>query len=658
MSISLDMIFWIFKLFFIALPLIFAPWNSELFEFNKMILVYLATILVLFFWGYESIKEKKFIFKTNKLDYFLAFFLVTQILSTLLSIDTRTSFLGYYSRWNGGLLSMGSYAVLYKAYSLFIDKKQSLHLIKVIIFSSFLASLYAGLEHFGYSPSCLMITGKFNVDCWVQDVQNRVFGTFGQPNWLAAWVVALLPLTCFFSIKEKKLSQKVLYLATSFLFITALYYTKSRSGALALGVAYLMFWISSLFLLKKKVLAFFLLTTSYILLATVFISTPWQINLVNKSTQSSADSQQQVGTALENGGTESGSIRKIVWKGAFDLFKKYPLFGSGLETFAYAYYQTRPVEHNLTSEWNFLYNKAHNEYLNYLSTTGFLGFLAYIVLILFIISTLFKKDLLNMALLSGFMSILVTNFFGFSTVPINVLFFIFPAIALTQNKSKKIKNKKLDNRQKMLIGLLALATFYMLLTAAKYWYADYLYAKSIKAYKEDNLPEAIRHLENATNYFPNEPIFTVQLAEYYVSQSPENSLLLLNEVEKYILFNIKLLKQRANIYSDLAKLDRTYLQEENMTISNLVKLAPTDASINYMYAVSFAKLGKIEEAISQLEKTINMKPDYKLARKLLGYIYEDLGNIEKAREQYEYILKNIDPNDEVVKRDLENLKKS
>jgi putative inorganic carbon (hco3(-)) transporter len=60
-------------------------------------------------------------------------------------------------------------------------------------------------------------------------------------------------------------------------------------------------------------------------------------------------------------------------KGAWELTKKYPLFGSGVETFAYSYYNVRPVEHNLVTEWDFLYNKAHNEFLNYAATTGFVG---------------------------------------------------------------------------------------------------------------------------------------------------------------------------------------------------------------------------------------------------------------------------------------------
>ncbi|MBF8303332.1 MAG: efflux transporter, family, subunit [Candidatus Dadabacteria bacterium] len=68
-------------------------------------------------------------------------------------------------------------------------------------------------------------------------------------------------------------------------------------------------------------------------------------------------------------------------KAALEIAKANPIFGTGVETFAYSYYQYRPVEHNNTSEWDFLYNKAHNEYLNYLATTGIVGFVSYISII-------------------------------------------------------------------------------------------------------------------------------------------------------------------------------------------------------------------------------------------------------------------------------------
>ena len=44
----------------------------------------------------------------------------------------------------------------------------------------------------------------------------------------------------------------------------------------------------------------------------------------------------------EFGGTDSSKIRLLVWRGAIDIWLHNPIFGSGLETYAFAYYQYRP----------------------------------------------------------------------------------------------------------------------------------------------------------------------------------------------------------------------------------------------------------------------------------------------------------------------------
>ena len=72
-------------------------------------------------------------------------------------------------------------------------------------FSGIFVSLYGIFEHFGHSVSCLLAPGlkDFSVECWRQDVQSRVFATFGQPNWLAAYAITILPLGVTLAIQKK-----------------------------------------------------------------------------------------------------------------------------------------------------------------------------------------------------------------------------------------------------------------------------------------------------------------------------------------------------------------------------------------------------------------------------------------------------------------------
>ena len=95
-----------YYLIFLLVPLVWLPNTSELFEFNKLILTYILTTLIVGTWAIRCIVENKFIFKRTLLDWPILIFLISQSLSLLFSIDPHVSWLGYYYRWNGGLLSL------------------------------------------------------------------------------------------------------------------------------------------------------------------------------------------------------------------------------------------------------------------------------------------------------------------------------------------------------------------------------------------------------------------------------------------------------------------------------------------------------------------------------------------------------------------------
>src|SRR5260221_200031 len=401
----------LFGLLFFLVPLIFYPRSSEVFEFNKLITIYIFTAIIVGIWIIKMIVQKKIIFKRTILDIPLILFLISQIISTIFSIDIQTSLFGYYGRWNGGLISLISIAILYWAFVSNINKKNLKKIILMALASSLIVAVYGILEHFGHSVSCIFINGQFNDDCWVQEVQKRVFATIGQPNWMAAYITSLLPLSWYYALRQKQKDRTILWLIASLLMFLALIFTKSRSGLLAFGIESIIFWGFVLLKdFKKNVPIFIILILSLGGLFLVF----------------SKDAVNQPPPSTE-GGTESADIRKIVWSGAIDIWKHHPIFGTGVETFAYSYFQFRPVAHNMTSEWNFLYNKAHNEYLNFAATTGSVGILTYGIVIIFSLFQIFKsKSEFKFAILAGYISILITNFFGFSVSIISLLFFFFP----------------------------------------------------------------------------------------------------------------------------------------------------------------------------------------------------------------------------------------
>ena len=168
------------------------------------------------------------------------------------------------------------------------------------------------------------------------------------------------------------------------LFFTVLLFTGSRSGLVGFGVIEVIFWGILFIKYKFKFIKPFIISNVLVIVLAFTFGTQWTPSikdLINKSVNEKVQTIQTGSTSLETGGTESGTIRKIVWQGAIQIWKNYPIFGTGVETFAYSYYKYRPAAHNLTSEWDYVYNKAHNEYLNFLANTGTVGLLSYLFLV-------------------------------------------------------------------------------------------------------------------------------------------------------------------------------------------------------------------------------------------------------------------------------------
>src|SRR5258708_19654843 len=94
------------------------------------------------------IVQKKIIFKRTVLDIPLILFLISQIISTIFSIDIQTSLFGYYGRWNGGLLSLISIVILYWAFVSNIYKNSLKKIITIPLLSEFMLAIYRILEHF------------------------------------------------------------------------------------------------------------------------------------------------------------------------------------------------------------------------------------------------------------------------------------------------------------------------------------------------------------------------------------------------------------------------------------------------------------------------------------------------------------------------------
>lgn len=667
-----QLIFINFNLLFFLTPFVFTWMNQELFEFSKMIFVYLGTISLVILWSLRMVVEGKIIFRRSKLDYFLWAFLASQVISTLFSMHPRTSWLGYYTRFNGGLLSTITYITLYHALLSNITKNQIKAILSSLFLSVLLISLYAIPEKLGYSPSCLLITQKFDTNCWTENnnPKDRVFATFGQPNWLAAFLIALLPLVIWQLFSQKNWSGR-LYLA---LVATsgglALAFTRSRSGFLGLAVG-LGFMLFAAFLRQKSK------QTQKIILGTLLIlaalGSLWLLANSRTLLQTNLGSQD-----ISVGGTPSEEIRKIVWQGALKIWQRYPVFGSGVETFAYSYYLDRPMAHNLVSEWDFLYNKAHNELLNFLANSGAVGLLTY----LGIFAGLFyfwhqNNTAYSAALLAGISAIFTSNFFGFSTVVSNLLLFGLAAMLMKDGLSEEMvekSGKKKNEEEKLLSNFEYFICAIILITGGVFlhktwqiWQADYVFTNGRNYFSQNKYQESITLIQEAIKIAPNEAFFYDELASNYAqlstalssngqgTASAEFARAAIENNRRALELNpvhLNFYKSQARIYIRLGQLDPQLYSFAEQALKQAIRLAPTDAKLYYNLALVLEIIGEKEAALEQMEYAVVIKDNYLQARGELGRMYFLAGQLEKAAEQYRYSLERIAPEDELLQEKL------
>ncbi len=810
-----------FYLLFFLVPLALTGDTSELFEFNKLWVTFIITIIIGAAWFTKMVAKREIKIQRTPLDIPILLFLASEIISSFISLDPHTSFWGYYSRFNGGLFSIISFIFLYYAFATNMLKKDeeednsnynfgknSLIFIGALavfvvgilisaalkstteagfpyqmlatlitaitsffvfmkaspkgvikkslyaIFSSAVIVVFWGLpSHFGYDPTCLLFRGRFDVSCWTADFlpKVRIFSTLGQPDWLAAYLGTLIPvfIAIFINfIKDKDIFSKknlwskefavsVLFFVFFILTYSAFLYTRSRTAIAGLWVSlflmlvfYLWFYIKPKLGSKNKPnglkLSIILVATSLIL--TFFIGLPGgflfaQINnftwpsiqgrlaakqapAQNVKTQSSpAPTPAPTIDAFSTGITDSSKIRSYVWEGAIKAWENNPIFGTGVETFAFAYYQYRPAAHNMTSEWNYLYNKAHNEFLNYLATTGTVGIVTYLLMIggfyYITLKHLYRKrhklgnnELLIFSLLTAYAVINITNFGGFSVVIINIFFYLFLIFAfylaglIDFEKSVDIPFAKgqayyFGNMQKISAAVVLIIAAYFIYTLVNYWNADRYYYYGYNYDRTGDYQKAYTFLKQAVDERPGEPTFqdefaynnailgasilaqeaqakkdqqqqqNIQIAQQLIGTAIATE----NKVTADHPNNVVFWKTKIRILYTLAQIDpTTYMPQALEAIKKAASLAPTDADVSYNLGVLYGQNGDFNDAISTLENTAKLKPDYKNGQVYyaLAIFYHQLavdknGKVvnqsynQKAIDELKFKIKNFGP---------------
>jgi len=474
----------------VIVPLIMSTMTSEMFEIPKMLAIYIITtgIITSYLIGIALHLWKP---RLGIIGYALLLWVVTQALATYFSIDWYTSIFGYYGRFNGGLLSTVMYsALIYIGVQIF-DRNDLKTLWVVALFSGVIVLLWGlpgRLLHF--DTSCYLFRGEWTVSCWTDDFRprERMFSTLGQPNWLGTYFAVLTFAAYSLAQRVTANWKKYFFYGISLFLCTGLWFTGSRSAQLGLliGAGILFFRYISHKVSKRVCIGIVIITLA--ILAGVG---GWY-----------AQSLVQVKPGAI---THSGSIRLIVWEGAVKLAARYPLSGTGPETFAYAYPLTRPARHNLTTEKDFIYNKAHNEFLNILATSGIVGLTGYLIMIGGAAYSALKHK--RYPTLAAMVALHIANFLGFSTSCTQLLLVLLVIDSFVMDAADHTIHALHFSwtGQSILMTVISLIIIGIAsLNAYQYWFhyilADIYYAKALSESQSGLYLESLPSFQRAYGY--------------------------------------------------------------------------------------------------------------------------------------------------------------
>ena len=326
-------------------PIFFLVVTSEFFSFNKLALVIVTTILLVFYWATKLLLGQKMGFVKSMLDLPLLTYLLVIALSSFFSISKTDSIFGSMGRWTG----LVSFAVFLIYFFLSTPLIKSVRLLKASLYafltSSTLAVIVATLSYFKIYV--------INVD--YLKVQNfSLAGSTTDTTILAALVTVLaLGLIAY----EKNLLAKVALVFTVIVSYIYLSLIGLPIGFIVLGVGIigLLMYIDLNAIVKSKIiygaaLLFVVMFTALVLLPTT------RSVLISKSFP-----------------YETKLSMQPSWFIASSIIQSYPLLATGPATFYLNFTRFKPLSLNSTDLWNTRFDAPSSEFFNQLATVGIVG---------------------------------------------------------------------------------------------------------------------------------------------------------------------------------------------------------------------------------------------------------------------------------------------
>lgn len=508
----------------------------------------------------------------------------------------------------------------------FRDKNSIKRLINVLIFATYITCVYAIIQfidvHYFPPPP----EKGLDPFVWRWAFGNRIFSTFGNPNFFGDFLIVMSPITLALFFQKKKVYLLFLW----FLIVFSIFVSYSKGAWLGFGAGIIVFsyiFIRYIFNIerKKKII----LLSIFVFFTVITVSSGIILQLKTRH--------------------DSSSFRLFTWMSCWEMINTHPVLGTGIGTFYVTYpAYRRPQIFFIEGMHNTESDHPENEYLEIFYDEGAVGLGIFILLLLTVIFMgiknieFFRKNnlekntfsYLQLGLLAALVSQLVHDCvcvslrFVSSGVMLWLVIGLILSISLIYSypKEEKICNLKSYIKYPMQIFMFAV-TIYFIYVFYGFFVADKLHSYGIQYSKAGNWSKAI---------------------EVYSDVIEKNKSYLMARYFKANNFNDRWQNddpQKAiDTYKELWQLAPNYVQSKYMIgfiYSRLWEYCNDNAkkceqSGDNENLQQFVKMGNFafNESIKYLKQYKQIDPIFPLTYYRLAWLYMQIGKFEEAKKEY------------------------
>lgn len=494
---------------------------------------------------------------------------------------------------------------------------------------------------------------------WQSSSASRIWSTFGNPNFLAGYLVLTVPIAIGYWYTEKSVNRLIAGAAACG-GLACLMLTSSRAGIVGIIAAAAVF---SLLALRGRgrilVLGIIGIVTAGILSAAVIMRGQGSGDI--EPIAKSGAPLQRLSEGIDPA-DQSITARRRYAATAWHMVRQRPLLGYGPDTYTLLWRRSMRAE-DAAATGNRLANPgyAHSEFLNILATMGVLGGMAYLAfwggLLLAgrgaVRATMPHDEgyaVVLAAVTAGCAGLLAANQFSFHSPATALAVWGCAAILVRGRQLDRAGNINFGSVSSLLIALTLFAGAVLLaVQASAAWRAEAHFPKGLQYEAKGLLGPAIDEYRMAVTINPMEQTYYQNLAKAYLTRA---------EKENSGTESVSDISKAVDIYRrHLTLVPQDALSWNGLGIALLQAGKPADAQAAFLRALEEAPSflephinlgtiafdsGRAAEAFAWYEKALRIEPREPLIFFNMGNMHAQQGDMERALKCW-YDALDVDP---------------